>query len=254
MTTQPDKCREAFEKWFEQMQGEKPNDKLESTLVSWSSWASAWNAATVQPMEGHRQDLLDDMRCQAVYSDKVTMPVPLYERIKAALQCRALLRAAQYAVDDQEYIGTVRIETMRDLKSALEWAEKQRMSYELRGGGYDEVIYLDDLIRAATVQQTDGQKREAFDAACRLGNVLARKLSCEGYSKVRADWGTVICALEAARKAPAVPSEVVDYLEQSAKESREKYNNQHPDSQSAYYHDGRLEVCEAVLALLGKKD
>lgn len=69
---------------------------------------------------------------------------------------RKIIEAAQHCVDDHAYLGEVRLETVRELKEAIDWAEVKRREYEMQGGGYVEVIHLDNLIRAATSPKSEG--------------------------------------------------------------------------------------------------
>jgi hypothetical protein len=49
------------------------------------TFVSYYESCKQQSVESEVENLLMTMRCNVIYSDKATMPIPLYERMKAAI-------------------------------------------------------------------------------------------------------------------------------------------------------------------------
>ncbi|HRI77393.1 MAG TPA: hypothetical protein PLX33_10450 [Alphaproteobacteria bacterium] len=82
-----------------------------------------------QPTDAQKRELLDDMRCQAVYSDKVAVPIPLYERIKTTLQPPAVPRGLTALIHDadsavrgaQTFINMSGQKDLNEIQNATAW-------------------------------------------------------------------------------------------------------------------------------------
>ena len=90
------------------------------------------------------EELLADMRMDVVWTDKATMPIPLYKRMKAALQAEADTSHTKYiqCCKDKYEIATRELELQAELKKlSLKnkklsevinyWTNKDYLEYEL---------------------------------------------------------------------------------------------------------------------------